>query len=60
MHAADLNIAYSIQGLDIAELRAGMSLPATFENDGDKRKAAWRDKVRTKLKEMVSKEAGVA
>jgi hypothetical protein len=58
VHAADLNIAYSIQGLDIAELRAvWASLPATFENDGDKRKAAWRDKVRTKLKEMVSKEA---
>ena len=57
IHAADLDITYSIQGLDIMELRAvWASLPKTFENDGDNRKAAWRDKVATKLKEMVSKD----
>ena len=60
MHAADLNLTYSIQGLDLVELRAVWAcLPETFENDGDDRKAGWKEKVLTRLKEMVTKdEAG--
>ena len=57
LHAADLNLTYSIQGLDLVELRAVWAcLPATFENDGDDRKAAWKEKVLTRLKEMVTQE----
>ena len=55
-HAADLNIAYSIQGLDIASC-APCGQAARDLRERRTSEVAWRDKVRTKLKEMVSKEA---
>ena len=57
IHAADLEISYSIRGLDLIELRAiWASLPAIFQNDIDKRKETWREKIRTRLKEMTAQE----
>ena len=43
-HSADLMVKYSFQGLDITEMRAIFAvLPAAFDNDGDGKKAEWRE-----------------
>ncbi len=48
---------YSPVGLDIVELRAiYYSLPLEFENDGEGKKAAWRESIRSKLEEFVNRE----
>ena len=50
MHVADLRGAYDARGLSLDELRAvHASLPSTWENDGDGKKAEWAEAVREKL-----------
>ena len=58
IHVADLSMKYSIQGLDLVELRAvWAALPDKFENDNDERKAQWRSKCLDRLKELVASES---
>ena len=50
MHSADLRGAYDARGLSLDELRSVYaSLPATWENDGDGKKAEWAEAARGKL-----------
>ena len=57
IHAADLNLKYTIQGLDLTEVRAVYAcLPDKFENDSDDRKEEWRAKCLSRLKEMASQQ----
>ena len=47
-----------MNGLDIVELGAVLgALPEAFANDGEGKKAAWRDGVQAKLKELTASEA---
>lgn len=59
IHAADLLYKYVFTGLDLRELRAVyFALPKNgFENDSDGRKTDWRERLRSKLKSLVAKEA---
>jgi len=57
-HIADLRGKYSFQGLDIVEMRAvALAIPDEFDNDGDGKKAEWRDMLIQKLKELCDKDA---
>ena len=47
-----------LNGLDVVELGAVLgALPEAFANDGEGKKAAWRDGVQAKLKELAASEA---
>ena len=57
-HAADLMIKYTVNGLDFRELKALYAVvPEEMENDGDGRKAEWREQLREKVKEFSNKHA---
>ena len=54
LHHVDLHNKYTVQGLDLVELRAVWScLPERFDNDGEEHKAGWRRKVLDRLRELV-------
>jgi hypothetical protein len=59
IHAADLVCKFAFNGLDLREVRALYSAlpPGGFQNDSDGRKADWSDRLRSKLKGLVAKEA---
>ena len=58
LHPADLRGRYAAAGLDVVELRAVYAvLPETFDNDPTGDKTKWRSNIRTKLEELVNKEA---
>ena len=47
-----------LNGLDVVELRAVFgALPEAFANDGEGKKAAWRDALQAKLRELTASEA---
>ena len=56
VHIAELKTKFQAHSLDLDEIRAIVSiLPAAFENDADRKKMEWKDKLVERLREMVKK-----
>jgi hypothetical protein len=56
-HVVELTQKYNTGGLDLRELRALYAcLPASFENDADGQKSAWKAGIRQRLQDLVSRQ----
>ena len=56
VHIAELKTKFQAHSLDLDEIRAIVSiLPAAFENDADRKKMEWKDKLVERLREMAKK-----